>query len=113
LITFVALVWGAGARAEQAPPSRGDLLVFASAEGYRLADSEVFDDDVDGVLTTDLLGSWTTGRFRVMGELFVTTEEQDLERLQAGWLRAGAKAPLALAPRGQGMTARRRDKSCP
>lgn len=85
LITFVALVWGAGARAEQAPPSRGDLLVFASAEGYRLADSEVFDDDVDGVLTTDLLGSWTTGRFRVMGELFVTTEEQDLERLQAGW----------------------------
>lgn len=35
------------------------------------------------------------------------------ERLQAGWLRAGAKAPLALAPRGQGMTARRRDKPCP
>ena len=85
LVSIALLLLGPVAAAEQAPPPRGELLVFASAEGQALEDSAVSGDDVDGVLTTDLLGSWTTGRFRVMGELFLTTEEQDLERLQVGW----------------------------
>ena len=82
---FAALLLGQLATAEQPPPSRGEVLLFASAEGFKLDGSDTLDDSPDGVLTADVLASWTAGRFRVMGELFLTTEEQDLERLQFGW----------------------------
>lgn len=82
---LAVLLASAPGLAEQAPEPRGELLVFANAEGYRLDDSEVFGEESDGVLAVDLLGSWTTGRFRILGELLVSSEEQDLERLQAGY----------------------------
>ena len=63
----------------------GELVLFASAEGRTSdSDQEIYRDD-EGVLTADVLGSWSKGRFRVFGELLLSTDEQELERLQLGW----------------------------
>lgn len=70
---------------EPATQPRSELVLFASGEANTFQGSEVDDDSLDGRLTADLLGSWTVGRFRVLGELLLATDEQELERLQAGW----------------------------
>jgi hypothetical protein len=71
--------------AEPQTQSRSELVLFASGEAYTLQDSEIEDDSLDGLLTADILGSWTAGRFRVLAELLLATDEQELERLQVGW----------------------------
>jgi hypothetical protein len=86
---WVSLAWlaaGPAAGSEQEHShGEGKLVLFASAEGFILdGDSDTYDDE-DGILTADVLGSWSLGRLRVLGELLLSTEEQEMERLQLGW----------------------------
>jgi hypothetical protein len=66
-------------------PGQGEMLLFTSADGL-LADSANPDYDTgDFNVTVDVLGSLSAGSFRMLGELLLSTEEQELERFQFGW----------------------------
>jgi len=82
---LISLLCTCPVSAESPTPPQGEVLVFASAEAFGFDDSKLQDNSLDGVLSADVLASWTSGRFRVLGELFLSTDEQELERLQVGW----------------------------
>ncbi len=73
------------AGANHGSSGQSELLVFASAEALRTTDRAGPASSIEGLGSLDVLGSWTSGRFRVMGELVLATDEQDMERLQLGW----------------------------
>ncbi|MFZ2506921.1 MAG: hypothetical protein WAW79_00415 [Steroidobacteraceae bacterium] len=81
---MLAATAAAGEAHQTRDSGRGELLFFASA-GTLLQDSDdpVYDTS-DLNLAMDLLGSWSAGRFRVLAEVLLSTEEQELERLQIG-----------------------------
>ena len=64
-----------------------DVLAFPYAEGgYRShPDDPAADNDWSGELGMDLFGTLNGGRFTSLAEVLITTEEQDVERLQFGW----------------------------
>jgi len=64
---------------------RGDIVFFASAEVKAFRSDDPADDSNDLNVAGDVLGSWSAGKFRALGELLLSTEEQELERLQVGW----------------------------
>lgn len=72
------------ARAGQ-PGEGQELLFFGSAEANRI-DPEQLPASNDALASADILYSLTRNRFRLLGELIVSTEEIELERFQVGWL---------------------------
>lgn len=84
-VAIVSLASATAVAGDEPGRGEGKLILFASAEGYSLDSDYGPYDDTDGVLTADIVGSWSRGRFRVFGELLVSTEEQEMERLQLGW----------------------------
>ena len=85
LATLFATWASAGEDDRPRDTDRGELLLFASADGARIASDDPGYDTTDLDLTADVLGSLSAGKFRVFGELVLATEEQELERLQFGW----------------------------
>lgn len=86
LVGILGAVCAAHAQSvEPGTQARSELVLFASSEAYTIQGSDAEDESLDGRLSADLLGSWTVGRFRVLGELLLATDEQELERLQVGW----------------------------
>lgn len=82
LVVGTAAAEGDGGHFQQ---GQGELLLFGSAEAEVLEGRDPRYDSNDLDLTADVLGSWGLRSFRVLGELFLTNEEQELERLQLGW----------------------------
>jgi hypothetical protein len=69
----------------------GDVLVFPQADGgYRWhppqdpGDPDV-GDDWQGEIGADLFGTLNSGRLSGLAEVLLSTEEQEVERLQVGW----------------------------
>jgi hypothetical protein len=88
LATLALLLAGSAAAADsggQAGNGQGELLLFGSADARALDGDDPRYDSTGLDLTADVLGSWGLGPFRVLGELLLSTEEQELERLQFGW----------------------------
>jgi hypothetical protein len=86
---IVAMTIAARAFAAESDPSDGpgqsELLFFTSADGLLIDSGDAAYDTSDLNLSVDTLGSLSAGRFRVLGELLLSTEEQELERFQIGW----------------------------
>jgi hypothetical protein len=88
-LAALALLLAGTAAAEsdagRAGPGRGELLLFGSADAGKFVGDGSRYDSTDVDLTADVLGSWGLGSFRVLAELLLSTEEQELERFQLGW----------------------------
>ena len=83
---FGLLLLLASTPARSAQPGEGqELLVFGSAEANR-TDPDQLPASNDALASADILYSLTRNRFRLLGELIVSTEEFELERFQVGWL---------------------------
>jgi len=62
------------------------LFFFLSTEYSQLNELETQDlDDHDFTPSADIFYSRSTDRFRILGEILLTDEEQELERFQVGW----------------------------
>jgi len=66
-------------------PGQGELLFFVSADGVVVDSNSALYDMDDASADVDVLGSFSAGSFRVLGEFLLSTDEQELERLQFGW----------------------------
>ncbi len=75
----------AGETDPTAGSGQGELLFFGSAGTLLQHSDDPAYDTSELIVAMDVLGSWGAGRFRVLGELLLSTEEQELERLQIGW----------------------------
>ncbi|MDH4260700.1 MAG: hypothetical protein OEW16_10440 [Gammaproteobacteria bacterium] len=64
---------------------RTELLIFASGEVRGFDGGQPFVESDNLLLSADLLGTWTRGRWHALAEVLLTTDEQELERLQLGW----------------------------
>ena len=63
-----------------------ELLLFLSAGPTNNAvNSEEGPEGSDMVIDADILYSYLNGRFRLLGEYLISTEESELERFQLGW----------------------------
>jgi len=66
--------------------SRHELLLFPSVDGFQTLDEtdpSVEDSFIRGSI--DVLYSYSTDKFRFLGEYLLSTQESELERLKAGW----------------------------
>lgn len=81
---LLASVWVAVAARADDQPQRAELLVFGSAEARGFEDQPPLHSD-DLLLTADFLGNWNSGRWHALAEVLLSTEEQEIERLQFGW----------------------------
>lgn len=80
LVLLSPLGWCAAALGE----SGHDLLLFTSIEGYELFDSsDAALEQFDPRYTADVLYTYSSDRFRLLGEYIVSSHETELERLQA------------------------------
>ena len=86
---IVALALAGAAHGAESDPSDGpgqsELLFFASADGLTVDSDDPALDTSDFDISVDVLGSLSAGSFRMLGELLLSTEEQELERFQFGW----------------------------
>lgn len=86
---FLALALAGAAHAAESDPSDGsgesEFLFFTSADGFLVDSADPAYDTSDVNVAVDVLGSLSAGNFRMLGELLLSTEEQELERLQFGW----------------------------
>jgi hypothetical protein len=63
-----------------------ELLLLPSVDLLGIGDQSPPDTiESDARAAADLFYSYTGGRFRVLGEYLLSTDESELERLQAGW----------------------------
>ncbi len=85
LATLFATVVQAGEQDQRDAHGQGEILYFGSANALAFDSGDQAYDTSELDLSVDVLGSWSAGRFRVFGELLLSTEEVDLERLQIGW----------------------------
>jgi hypothetical protein len=77
-----ALTFGRLAHAE----SQQDLLVFASLGGLdRFSASDPAIEETDGHATASFLYTYSSDRFRFLGEYILSDTESELERLKAAW----------------------------
>jgi hypothetical protein len=67
------------------PGDGQELILFGSADLSR-TEPDLMPASSDETVTADILYSFTQSRFRLLGELLVSTEEVELERGQVGWL---------------------------
>lgn len=75
----------AGGSESSGSKGQGELLFFASADGVVVDSEDALYDGDDVSADVDVLGSFSFGGFRVLGEFLLSTDEQELERLQFGW----------------------------
>jgi hypothetical protein len=71
--------------------SRGqhDLLLFLSGgPAYNEVSPESGPDGTEFVADADIVYSYTNGRFKILGEYLLSTDESELERLKLGWREA-------------------------
>jgi hypothetical protein len=85
LAWLLAVTASAGENVGQGNPGKGELVLFTSADATALDSRDPVYDRTELDLAADIFGSWHVGSFRVLGELLLSTEEQELERLQLGW----------------------------
>jgi len=85
LVLFVGLISGVMPAQAQEDPQRTELLLFASGEARAFDGDEPVVEFDDLLVTADFLGTWSSGQWHALAELLLTTEEQELERLQFGW----------------------------
>jgi hypothetical protein len=85
LASLLAASAQAGEQDKHDGNGQGEILFFGSANALVLDSDDLAYDGSELDLGVDVLGSWGAGRFRIFGELLVSTEEVDLERLQIGW----------------------------
>jgi len=85
MLVLLAPIAQAGGSDGSDEHGRSNWLLFGNADANALEGDASLYDSTDLVVAADLLGSWETGSFRILGELFLSTEEQELERLQLGW----------------------------
>ena len=85
LPVFVIGLWAGlspGARAD----GQHEFMLLPSIDLLGVGDQSPPDTiDSDAGAAVDVFYSYTGGRFRVLGEYLLSTEESELERLQAGW----------------------------
>jgi len=65
---------------------RQEILFFTSVDGldtFSESTPDVKDNDLRGSL--DLLYSYSSDRFRLLGEYLLSSDESELERIKAGW----------------------------
>ncbi len=70
----------AGSPNQTGGSGQGELLIFGSVDTVLLDSDDPTYDTNDLAVAFDVLGSWATGRFRVLGEWLLSTEEQELEQ---------------------------------
>jgi len=80
LFVVAQLGWSTVAYGE----SGHDLLLFTSIEGFELFDSsDPAQEEFDPRYTGDVLYTYSSDRFRLLGEFVISNHETELERLQA------------------------------
>jgi hypothetical protein len=84
VIGVVTCLWIGGEPRSQ--PSNADILVFVSGENtQRGGTADTGLEKSEFTPAVDLLYTYTRGRWRVLGEYFLTDGENELERLQLGF----------------------------
>ena len=71
------------------PKGQHDLLLFLSGgPAYNEVSPESGPDGTEFVADADIVYSYTNGRFKILGEYLLSTDESELERLKLGWHEA-------------------------
>ncbi|MGH8134710.1 MAG: hypothetical protein ACRER4_00045 [Steroidobacteraceae bacterium] len=82
---LLAATASAGEHDQHGNSGQGELVFFPFVDAETFDSDDPIYDTSELDLSVDVLGSWGAGRIRVLGELLLSTEEQDLERFQVGW----------------------------